>query len=365
MVSGGRPAVLPSEIPQMSLRHIWGSGVSATRLIGRTQTSTQGRGFSPSLNSETSPLPSEFEAGFQPTTEPLARHTFHCCTLMSCGYHNRKDTIAANIGDLLLRLHSSTYEEIAPKAEYWIKYAITEGWFTTPQDLAERVSSIAWKFSGPDSDCGRFLKEFRDAPRHSERVKSFVDELCNHTLLWFAAASADLIANGHYSSNSTVPSGGGNGFVNAGAFLGHLSKHGLLHRDLVRKHLVKPLTTYTKVNPRLDTVFRVNAIYCMFVNAGNALLQGLLEPRDVQACFEILDAQPITSWDRNGGTPQTAGIIKVAKLKVRFDSILDFSLQTDPDARSRNFTRSMLRGCSAERRKNRRTQQLLKPPQEK
>jgi len=46
------------------LGHIWGCGVSATRLIGRTTISSQDRRPSPSLNSEL--LPSELEVGFQP-----------------------------------------------------------------------------------------------------------------------------------------------------------------------------------------------------------------------------------------------------------------------------------------------------------
>ena len=209
---------------------------------------------------------------------------------MPNGYHNRQDVIAANIRRLLTSLRPPTYDTIASKAEYWIEYAITER-FTTYKELAEGVSSVAWDFEDNNSDIPRFLKELRDAPHRPEQMRSFVDELCLHILRWFAVASADSF--GCLDGSSAVTIGGGKGFVRAAWFTGRLVESGLLGRDLVRRHL-KPLTAHCYDNHQVDAVdqalcIRANAIYQLFTTAGNTLLQGLLEPEDVQDCFEMME----------------------------------------------------------------------------
>jgi hypothetical protein len=220
------------------------------------------------------------------------------------GFHNRQPIIAAKIRRLLHFLSPSTYDEIAPKIEYWIEYVITEQ-FTTINDLVERVSAVAWEKCASRSDISRFLKEFRDAPHRSERTRSFVDELCLHILRWFAIAAAeDLPASGHLS----VMNGGKEGFTRAALFVGHLIKCGLLNHDLVRRHLIKPLVAHHGYDNH-----RAKAIYRIFVVAGNTLLQGLLEPKDVQVCFEILDIL------REGAE------LKTERLNVRCDSRPDAS----------------------------------------
>ncbi|KAF9652108.1 hypothetical protein BDM02DRAFT_3109504 [Thelephora ganbajun] len=205
------------------------------------------------------------------------------------GYHNRQLGIAANVRGLLHSLSPSTYDEIAPKIEYWIDYAIIER-FTTAKSLAELVSSMAWESVDSGWEVSRFLKEFRDAPHRPEQVRSFVDDLCLHILRWFAVASADRLQWNHYCyhSDNSVTSGGSPGFIHAASFVGHLIERGLLDHELVRRHLVKPLTTYQKDD--LELAIRAKAIYQLFITAGNTLLQGLLEPEDVRTCFERLDA---------------------------------------------------------------------------
>ena len=87
---------------------------------------------------------------------------------------------------------------------------------------------------------------------------------------------------------------GGRGFVYAASLVGRLINHGLLSQELIRQHLIKPLINhYDEDNdsePNWERI-RANAIYYLFVAAGNTLFQGLLEAEDVRACFEILDAQ--------------------------------------------------------------------------
>ena len=221
------------------------------------------------------------------------------------GYHNRQSVLAANICNLFYSLDSSTYNEIAPKIEYWIEYVITER-FTPIEDLVERVSSVAWGECASPSDVSRFLKEFRDAPRRSEPMRSFVDEFCLHVLRWFAIAASEDPST--YLKDS-IKSGGGSGFVRAALFVGHLIKCGLFSHDLVRRHLIKPLITHRGYDH-----YRAKATYQLFFVAGNTLLQGLLEPEDVQICFEILDTFAGEGAD-----------LDTTRLNVRCDSCSDAS----------------------------------------
>ncbi|KAF9651089.1 hypothetical protein BDM02DRAFT_961652 [Thelephora ganbajun] len=176
------------------------------------------------------------------------------------GYHNRQLGIAANVRGLLRSLSPSTYDEIAPKIEYWIDYAITER-FTTTKSLAELVSSMAWERVDSGWEVSRFLKEFRDAPHRPEQVRPFVDDLCLHILRWFAIASADHLQVDHwrYHTNDSIANSGSFGFINAASFVGHLIERGLLDHELVRRHLAKPLTTSQKDD--LELAIRANAIY--------------------------------------------------------------------------------------------------------
>ena len=214
---------------------------------------------------------------------PCARHTCHHCATTSDGpgYHNRQTALATKICSLLRSLSPSTYDEVAPKIEYWIEYVITEQ-FTTIDDLVERVSSVAWS-AGSQSDISRFLKEFRDSPHRSEPMKSFVDQLCTYVLRWFAISAAEDLQTSSDVDDSSVTSGGWSGFTSAASFVGHLIERGLLGHDLVGRHLIKPLITHHSYDH-----YRARAIYELFVAAGSTLLQGLLEPGDVQVCFERL-----------------------------------------------------------------------------
>jgi len=238
------------------------------------------------------------------------------------GYHNRQPALATNICNLLYSLSSGRYDEIAPKIEYWIEYTITEQ-FTTVDDLVERVSSIAWSGSGSHPNISRFLKEFRDAPHRSEGAKSFVDELCLHILRWFAIASTDNLPGDYYQNISV---GRGEGFIRAASFVGHLIERGLLSDELVRRHLLKPLTTHYFEENKYDdaTHYRTRAIYKLFMVAGNTLLQGLLEPGDVQTCFQIFD---IRTWVNQGGRQYPSPLPEFDKTRfdVRCDSRFDIS----------------------------------------
>ena len=233
-----------------------------------------------------------------------ARHTSHRCATMpdGPGYHNRQSALATNICNLLYALNPSTYDDIAPKAEYWIEYGITEQ-FTTIDDLVERVSSVAWENLSSHSDISRFLKEFRDAPHRSEPMRSFVDQLCLYVLRWFAIAAVDAPYYG------LVGSGGWDGFACAASFVGHLIERGLFSHDLVQRHLIKPLVAHHGYD-----FTRARAIYQLFIITGKSLLEGLLEPGDVQVCFETLD----TETSRTGIVGFDA-----ARLNVRCDSRLN------------------------------------------
>ena len=236
------------------------------------------------------------------------------------GYHNRQAALAATICSLFYDLGPSTYDEIAPRLTYWIEYTLTEQ-LTTIDDLVERVSPVAWDQRGSYSHISQFLKEFRDTPHLSERMRSFIDELCHHVLRWFAAASVDdLKPNWHTGS---VSKNGGYGFVRAASFVGHLIKRGLLGRELVRRHLTKPLTIHRCNSDDSDDItkqaIRATAIYSLFNVAGKTLLQGLLEPEDIQICFERMEAR-ISLGEIPG-----LYALDTARLDVRCDSYLDTS----------------------------------------
>jgi len=224
--------------------------------------------------------------------------------------HHRRLVLAENICNLLLSLDPSTYDEISPKIEYWIEFILTER-FTTVHDLVEGVSSVAWESRGSHSDISRFLKEYSDAPHRSEQTRPFVDVLCLHIVQWFAVASTEDLWK-HWQT-SPVSKCGGPGFVRAGSFVGHLIGCGLLSRALVRRYLFEPLTAhyYGQDNFKKQSI-RAHAIYQLF-GAGKTLLQGLLEPGEVQVCFERLDIR--TTLGEIGGLE----MFDVAKLNVRRD----------------------------------------------
>ena len=180
---------------------------------------------------------------------------------------------------------------LSPKIEYWIEYALTEQ-SVNVDDLVEQLSSMAWDSGSSDADIARFLKEFHDAPHRSEQARSFVDELCLHLLRWFAVASADDLDRDWHTG--LVSRSGGCGFTRAASFVGHLIECGLLGRELVGKHLSKPLTSHYYNNNDdgvVKQVIRADAIFELFTIAGNTLLQGFLAPEDVQVCFERLEAR--------------------------------------------------------------------------
>ena len=204
------------------------------------------------------------------------------------GLHNRQDPISSKICSLLISLTKKPleYDQITPKIEYWIEYVLRER-FMTVDELVEGVSYVAWEDGGSYASVGRFLKEFRDAPHSSEQARSFVTQLCPRVLRWFAIASVENLSTGRY--NSTIASGGGNGFIRAASFIGHLIGCGLLSHELVRQHLIKPLIDH-RDGAGGESV-RANAIYQLFIAAGSTLFQGLLEPEDIQLSFEKLDVQ--------------------------------------------------------------------------
>ena len=137
--------------------------------------------------------------------------------------------------------------------------------FTTVDELVEGVSYVAWEGGGSNASVARFPKDFQSAPRRSKQARSFVVDLCNHTLRWFAIASAESLVESR--SDTSVVNRGGDGFTGAASFVGHLIEYSLLGRDLVRRHLVKPLITHDDNNR-----YRTRAIYQLFTVAGNTLL---------------------------------------------------------------------------------------------
>ena len=235
-------------------------------------------------------------------------------------HHDRQVVLASNIRSLLCDLTPSTYDEVSPKIEYWIEYVLSEQ-FTTTDDLAERVAAVAWEDRGSHPDISRFLKEFRDAPRRSEQARSFVDGLCLYILRWFPVATAeDLWENW---SHGLVSKRGGRGFIRAASLVGHLIKCGLLGGEPVRQHIFKPLMNryYNHDNFRKQAV-RADAIYQLFTAAGYILLQGLLEPEEVQDCFEKLETR-VSIGDINDMENFDA-----MRLNVRRDSCLHAPTRT-------------------------------------
>jgi len=95
--------------------------------------------------------------------------------------------------------------------------------------------------------------------------------------------------NGH---SGRVASGGGYGFIEAASFIGYLIRGDLLNHEIVRLHLIKPLTAHCYPRPETSAeTVRANAICRLFAVAGSTLVQGHLEAEDVRVCFEILRTQ--------------------------------------------------------------------------
>jgi len=212
---------------------------------------------------------------------------------MENGYPNCRTAIISKIHSFFCSLDPSTYIEVAPKVEFWIEYAFTEH-SVTVDELVKQVSRVAWYNNNSRASVVRFLQEFRDAPHRSKQAKSFVDDLCTYVLRWFAAASAEDFStdSGIHSGSRRAAVGGGHGFIHAASFVGYLIEWNLLSDELVRRHLVKPLVAH-HYGDRGDfqRSTRAMAVYQLFAIARNSLLQGLLDPDDVQACFKTLDTK--------------------------------------------------------------------------
>ena len=205
------------------------------------------------------------------------------------GYHHRAISISAKISSLFRLLDIPKYDEIAPKIEYWIEFALAQQ-LTTVDELVEQVSFLVWNGLRSCTSFSRFLREFRDSPRRSAQARSFVDDTCTRVFRWFVVASAEDL--GENSNDGIVVISGGRGFMRVASYVGQLINYDLLSHELVRLHLIKPLIThhYPSPNGAAETV-RANAICRLFSNAGDALLRGLLEPEDSRVCLEILRAQ--------------------------------------------------------------------------
>ena len=162
----------------------------------------------------------------------------------------------------------------------------------TVDELVEGVKGVAWDNGGSFASIARFFKEFHDTPHRPEQARSFVAQLCTHVLRWFAIASVEDLS---WSEQCyTISPNYGSGFVRAASFVGHLIESGLLAHDLVRRHLIKSLTKHPYHNlgdKDSPGTVRANEIYQLLATAGNTLLQGLLEPEEVQVCFGILDTR--------------------------------------------------------------------------
>ena len=106
-------------------------------------------------------------------------------------------------------------------------------------------------------------------------------------------------------NSGAVARNGGRGFIEAASFVGHLIECDLLDHELVRLHLIKPLTTHHYPRPGgPEETVRINAICRLFVTAGSALVQGLLEPEDVRACFNTLEIQ-LSAHGKTAGLSRT------------------------------------------------------------
>jgi len=223
-------------------------------------------------------------------------------------FHNCKNPILLKIRSLLISLthvdlSEDAYDRITEKIEYWIEYVLRER-FMTVDELVEGVSYVAWEDGGSFANVGRFLKEFRNVPHCSEQARfDIVNRLCSHVLRWFAVASVEHHINPKQSCGGIIASRGPTGFIRAASFVGHLIECGLLSHELVRQHLVKPLTDHYCGNTE-DIGWhpvRGNAIYQLFIAAGNTLFQGVFEAEDAWVCFETLEVQSrarnITGYD--------------------------------------------------------------------
>lgn len=211
-------------------------------------------------------------------------------------YHHRRSVIGTKICHLLQRLLSDSYESVSPSVGFWIEHALTEQSMDV-DDLVEQVSFMAWTRYGFSRSVARFLREFRDAPHRSEKSKSFVDKFTSRVVLWFAAASAESLTMRAIDQNRTyaVTVGAGEDFIRAASFVGYIVEWDLVSREFVRQNLVKPLISHYYYeeyeSERIQRCIRTMAIHRLFVAAKNTLLQGYLEPRDVQVCFDYLDAR--------------------------------------------------------------------------
>ena len=244
------------------------------------------------------------------------------CSVTMTRYDNRKGPICSKIYSLLILLTNepSKYDELAPKIEYWIEYVLCEQ-FVTVDELVEGLSEIAWEEGGGSfTSVGRFLKEFHDAPHRSEQARSFVVQLCTYILRWFAIACVDDLWMNTGFGSILSSSSGGPSFIRAASFVGYLIEWGLLEHDLVRRHLIKSLTQhhYCPGNKDYPEAVRANAIYQLFIAAGDTLLQGLLASEDAQVCFGILDTR--REWIRG---------FESAKLQVSHIVPLTFIFELD------------------------------------
>ena len=95
---------------------------------------------------------------------------------------------------------------------------------------------------------------------------------------------------------------------------------------------------------------RAGAIYQLFIVAGNTLLRGLLEPEDVQVCFETLNAQ--ISFGGIAG-------LNARKLQIRCATHSNAS-RRNLTRLVRNFARSILRGQSRRGGKSKEVPRRLK-----
>jgi len=205
------------------------------------------------------------------------------------GYRYGGYDTTTKISSLLVSLcrEPSEYDKIVPKVEFWIEYVLREG-ITKVNELVGIVSRVAWEGGHSYANIAWFLKEFHDAPHRSDQARSFVEELCEHILRLFAIVSAENVSADRYSTS--VGRCGEKGFIGAASLIGHLIERGLLSDELVRRHLVKPLIAHHYTDRRdAQKSVRAMAIYQLLLAARNTLLQGLLGPGDVQACFETLD----------------------------------------------------------------------------
>ena len=222
-----------------------------------------------------------------------ARHTFSRSVTMT-RYDDRKGPICSKIYSLLILLTNepSKYDELAPKIEYWIEYVLCEQ-FVTVDELVEGVSGVPWDGGGSFTSVGRFLKEFQDAPQRSGQAKSFVAQLCTYVLRWFAIACVEDFLMVSKAFFCPILSSSGPSFIRAASSVGYLIEWGLLEHDLVRRHLIKSLTSHQYSPDDKDSAeaVRANAIYQLFIAAGGTLLQGLLESEDAQVCLGILDTR--------------------------------------------------------------------------